>query len=154
MIKVVMLWLRNDKGELLLARRSDSKKQDPGLWGPSVTGKLEPDETFEAALVRETQEELSLEPHSYSPFFLFETDFDHPDGEVRKFKVYFADVTPETAAKVKFDPVEVAEVSWRTIDQIRLLLNSKPGEILPASAFVLWERIFEALQTHQPASAN
>jgi isopentenyldiphosphate isomerase len=52
MIKVAMLWLANEQGELLLARRAGHKKQDPGLWGPSVTGKVEPGENFERALVR------------------------------------------------------------------------------------------------------
>ena len=89
MIKVAMLWLIR----LLLARRADHKAQDPGLWDPSVTGKMEPGESFGETLLREAEEELALSPKEYIPEFLFETDFAHPDGKTRKFNVYTAKVT-------------------------------------------------------------
>lgn len=149
MIQVAMLWLVNDKGELLLARRADHKAQDPGLWGPSVTGKLEADETFEAAVVREAEEELALGPNSYIPNYLFETDFHHPDGELRKFKVFTAALSDELIKTLRFDTNEVAEIKWLPINEIKRLLNSKPGETVVASAFVLWGQIFEALEKRE-----
>jgi 8-oxo-dGTP pyrophosphatase MutT (NUDIX family) len=145
MIQVAMLWLANEKGELLLARRADHKAQDPGLWGPSVTGKLEPEETFEEAVVREAEEELALSPNTYSPRYLFETDFQHPDGELRRFRIFTAKISDDTIATLKFDTNEVAELRWLQIEDIKALLNSKPGEKVVASAFVLWNQIFEAL---------
>jgi isopentenyl-diphosphate delta-isomerase len=146
MIQVAMLWLVNDKGELLLARRADHKAQDPGLWGPSVTGKLEVGETFEDAVVREAEEELALNPNSYTASCLFDTDFNHPDGELRKFRVFTAFIPDAMIQTLKFDTNEVAEIRWMSIDAIKELLNSKPGEMVVASAFVLWNRIFDALE--------
>ena len=146
MIQVAMLWLSNNKGELLLARRADHKVQDPGLWGPSVTGKLETGETFEDAVLREAYEELALNPESYIPKFLFETDFNHPDGELRKFKVFTATIDDEVIQTLKFDTTEVAEIKWMTIGDIKSLLLSNPGETVVASAFTLWSQIFEALE--------
>jgi isopentenyl-diphosphate delta-isomerase len=147
MIKVAMLWLVNENKELLLARRADHKAQDPGLWGPSVTGKLEKDETFEEAIVRETEEELGLNRELYVPQYLFETDFHHPDGEIRQFKVFITEISPHAARNIHIDSNEVAEVKWLSIQEVKDLLNSKPGEIIVASAFVLWSQIFEALET-------
>lgn len=141
-----MLWLVNRKGELLLARRADHKAQDPGLWGPSVTGKLESGETFEQAVIREAQEELALDPRSFSPAFLLETDFAHPDGELRKFKIFTAQISDKTIQALRSDADEVAELQWLPIEKIKELLRSKPGETVVASAFVLWEHIFEALE--------
>jgi len=145
MIKVAMLWLVDEDGELLLARRADHKKQDPGLWGPSVTGKLEAGESFEEALVREADEELALKPNTYEPRFLFETDFAHPDGETRQFRVCVAKVPRAIIGELVVDPNEVAEIKWSAIPTIKELLNSSPGEVVVASAFVLWDQIFEAL---------
>lgn len=144
MIKVTMLWLVNEYGELLLARRADHKTQDPSLWGPSVTGKLEEGETFVQALVREAEEELALKPHDYVPEFLFETEFPHPDGETRQFGVFVARVPKDT--ELQIDKNEVAEVTWLTISKIKELLHSKPGEVVVASAFVLWDQIFKSLE--------
>ena len=146
MIQVAMLWLANEKGELLLARRADHKAQDPGLWGPSVTGKVEAGETFEEAVVREADEELALNPNGYIPKYLFETDFNHPDGELRKFKVFTATISDGTVKTIRFDTNEVAEIQWLSVKDIKKLLNSNPGEKVVASAFVLWNRIFEALE--------
>ena len=141
-----MLWLVNSKGEVLLARRADNKSQDPGLWGPSVTGKLESGENFEEAAVREAQEELSLQPGSYSLHELFETDFDHPDGQLRRFKVFATHISDDQAAKLTFDAVEVAEIKWLAVPDVKKLLNSKPGEVVVASAFVLWQKIFDSIE--------
>jgi isopentenyldiphosphate isomerase len=145
MLQVAMLWLVNDKGELLLARRADHKAQDPGLWGPSVTGKVEAGESFEEAAVREAEEELSLKPGTYTSRYLFETDFLHPDGGLRKFEVFVAKISDKVAADLEFDANEVAEIKWMTMEEIKQLLKGKPGEIVVASAFALWDRIFEAL---------
>lgn len=140
-----MLWLVNERGELLLARRADHIKKDPGLWGPSVTGKVEADETYEQAAIREAEEELGLRTESYQPQFLFATDFDHPDGELRKFEVYIAKVDSDIIASLKIDSSEVAEVKWIQLGEMRTLLESKSGTMVVASAFVLWEQIFKHL---------
>lgn len=142
-----MLWLMNENGDLLLARRADHKAQDPGLWGPSVTGKLEEGETFEDAVVREVEEELNLSRDLLTPSFLFDTNFRHPDGETRQFKVFIANISSEVAQNVRIDANEVAEVKWLSIKKIKALLNSKPGETVVASAFVLWDQIFAALES-------
>lgn len=146
MIHVAMLWLTNEKGELLLARRADHVKHDPGLWGPSVTGKVEKGETFQAAAIREAEEELALSPGSYTSEYLFATDFLHPDGVTRRFNVFVANISTDTAAKLTFDPNEVAEIKWLPMSEIKELLNSRPGEVIVPSAFVLWRQIFEALE--------
>jgi isopentenyl-diphosphate delta-isomerase len=150
-MNVAMLWLMNSAGELLLARRADHKAQDPGLWGPSVTGKVETGESFKEAIMREAEEELALERHWYTPKYLFAADFHHPDGEVRKFKVFVAHISDDSIATLQFDPREVAEIKWLPITEIRKLLNSKPGEIVVPSAFVLWDQIFEALGAQKRA---
>jgi isopentenyl-diphosphate Delta-isomerase len=154
MVKVAMLWLANERGDLLLARRAAHKKQDPGLWGPSVTGKVELGETFEEALSREADEELALKADAYTFKFLFETDFLHPDGETRQFKVYLANVPSAIIKRLAVDANEVAEIRWMSIPDIKELLNSKPGELVVASAFGLWNQIFEALENKKDAGAN
>ena len=55
---VVAVALFNEKGEILLAQRPKGKSLE-GLW-EFPGGKVDPDETPEAALVRELEEELAI----------------------------------------------------------------------------------------------
>ncbi len=57
---VVHLHLINSGGELFLQKRARTKDILPGMWDTSVGGHISPGESVEAALRRETEEELGL----------------------------------------------------------------------------------------------
>ncbi len=50
----------NDKGELLVTKRADSKKVWPGVWSNTVCGHPAPAETLEAAIRRRLKDELGM----------------------------------------------------------------------------------------------
>lgn len=56
----------NEKGEILLIRRSEHSKTNPLLWEPPG-GKPDPGETLDESLKREVREETGLEVDVYSP---------------------------------------------------------------------------------------
>jgi isopentenyldiphosphate isomerase len=58
--RVAALWLTNSKDEILIAQRKLTKKNDPGKWGPAVSGTLEQGETYETNIYREAEEEIGL----------------------------------------------------------------------------------------------
>lgn len=57
---VVHLHLFNSKGQLFLQKRALTKDIQPGRWDTSVGGHFAPGEKPEDALVRESEEELSI----------------------------------------------------------------------------------------------
>ena len=57
---VVHLHLFNNRGELYLQKRSETKDIQPGKWDTSVGGHLSPGESPDMALIREAREELGL----------------------------------------------------------------------------------------------
>jgi len=146
MIKAAILWIVNEEGEILLAQRAHHKAQDPGVWGTAVAGKLEPGEDFQEAVVRETKEELALKTTDYAPRFLFEKDFVHPDGEPRKFGIYYAVLPKSKSTLIHVDANEVAGFAWFTLQAVEEKMRSSPEELVP-SANALWPSIFQALKT-------
>ncbi len=59
-IRASGLWITDPEGNILLAQRAFSKKNDPGLWGPAVAGTVEEGETYESNIIKEAEEEIGL----------------------------------------------------------------------------------------------
>jgi isopentenyl-diphosphate delta-isomerase len=60
--RVSFIMLVNDKGELLLHRRSANKRAYPLHWSGAAAGHVASGETYGQAAVRETKEEIGVEP--------------------------------------------------------------------------------------------
>jgi isopentenyldiphosphate isomerase len=144
MIKVAVLWLINENNELLLAQRAHRKAQDPGAWGPAAAGKLEQSETFDDALMREVEEELALKTTDYTPHFLLEKEYAHPDGETRKFGIYYAEFPKARTELIHVDTSEVAGIKWYGVGELIEKMESPPNELAP-SAHSIWLDTFQAI---------
>lgn len=111
--RVSALWLRNSKGEVLLAQRSQKKKNGGGLWGPAVAGTLEYDETYEQNIVKEIQEEIGL-----TELELKSGKKRYIDADNRKyFCMYFYGVCDKLANDFVLED-EVAAVTWVSEKQL------------------------------------
>lgn len=55
------IWIINDKNELLLQKRSASKKSHPNCWDISGAGHIKTGETVIDGVIRELKEELGVE---------------------------------------------------------------------------------------------
>jgi len=75
---VVCAALINDKGEVLLAQRPEGKRL-AGKW-EFPGGKVEADESPEAALTRELQEELGIVAMQFEPFWFLSHDYEADFG--------------------------------------------------------------------------
>jgi len=63
--RVSALWITNSKGDILLAQRKFTKKNDPGKWGTAVAGTIEEGETYDTNILKEAQEEIGLTNYSF-----------------------------------------------------------------------------------------
>ncbi len=66
--RVVHVLVFNSEGELFLQKRADDKDVQPGKWDTSVGGHLDRSETYLAAALRETSEELGISTVEESSF--------------------------------------------------------------------------------------
>ena len=126
-IRISSLWLENDKGEVLLSKRSLQKKHDPGLWAAAAAGTLEPDETYESNIYKEADEEIGLKD---TPF----TGFKHwmfwrADGTGRYVTMYKA-IVNKAANEFTLQKEEVDEVRWFDKPYVRRRLKTHPQEFV------------------------
>ena len=68
--QAVHLLVFNQRGDLFLQKRAKTKDVQPGKWDSSVGGHMQPGETPEQAVRRETAEELGL--HAAQPRFVYQ----------------------------------------------------------------------------------
>ncbi|KJK37702.1 DNA mismatch repair protein MutT [Streptomyces variegatus] len=93
------------RGERLLAIRRGPAVARPGYWQP-LSGKVEPGESQEQAVVREVREEVGLTVAPEAKVWESETD-DH------RFRLHWWTARADTGEVVP-DPREVAETRWVT----------------------------------------
>lgn len=95
----------NDKGEILLQRRSDTKDLAPGVWAFTGGSALAGEDTL-AACVRESREEMGIEVDADSAERII--SYSRNDSFVDVFLIK----TDVTAERLILQPEEVAEARW------------------------------------------
>jgi isopentenyl-diphosphate delta-isomerase type 1 len=113
---VIHLHIFNDRGELLLQKRSMNKDIQPGRWDTSVGGHVDFGETVEQALLREAREELGI--CGFEPVFIrsyvFESDIERE--LVYSYKTVFN-------GPFNFDTEEIDEIKFFSINEIQKLIG-------------------------------
>jgi len=93
--------------KVLMLKRADTKKVDPGLYG-GIGGKVEPGESFYEALLREIKEETGLTDFkSIRPYSI--TQHPYPPTKAEWVNMYFY---IEIAKEEKIKPAEDGEFYW------------------------------------------
>ncbi|MFC8518847.1 NUDIX domain-containing protein [Streptomyces sp. NPDC057257] len=105
-------------GRVLAIRRGPSVSR-PGYWQP-LSGKLEPGETQQEALVREVREEVGLSVSPGAKVWESETD----DG---RFRLHWWTADAHQG-EIVLDPVEVAETRWVTPEEFLALTPLFEGD--------------------------
>jgi 8-oxo-dGTP pyrophosphatase MutT (NUDIX family) len=146
-MRVVILWLINENGEILMAKRAAHMSTDAGVWGPSVSGKVDENETLTAAVLREMKEELGFTPDKLSPTFLHHEIFlNHTDGRKRDFYIFYASVESDITRHFKLESNEVESTKWFKRSEIEELVAGKSNKVIMSSASELWQKILKHLQ--------
>ena len=58
--RTVSCWIMNEKGEVLLQKRTPNKKRNPNKWA-KTGGQVDRRETVEEGIIREVKEEIGIE---------------------------------------------------------------------------------------------
>jgi isopentenyldiphosphate isomerase len=123
--RITAVWIRNSKGQVLIAQRSFNKSHDPGKFGPACAGTLSKGETYESNAIKELQEELGL-----TNVKLAKGPKVHNDKNWKFFCQWFFITIDRPSEEFVIQREEVEQVRW--IDELKLIerIRSKPDEFV------------------------
>lgn len=114
---VVHVLVFNSFGEVLIQKRSITKKIQPGKWDTSVGGHINCDETLEEALNRETEEELGIRDALFEKLYNYIMVSDVEREFVTTFRCFWD-------GSISFQKSEIEEVRFFSPDEIESHLGS------------------------------
>ena len=124
--RVTALWVTNNKGEILLTKRSKNKKHHPSKWGPAVAGTVEKDESYNENIIKEAEEELGIKNPKFN-----RGPKTRNSGKYNHFPQWYDVVINKKASEFIIQKEEVEEVKWFDVVELKRLLEEKPKDFLP-----------------------
>ena len=136
--KPVWIWIINSKGEILLQKRSSTKKIFPNRWDHAVCGHVKSGESAIDACVREVNEELGLKFDKKQ--FVFIGEFlEQIYWHIGQIYFLKADID---ISKLKLQKEEVDQVKWVDINGLKEILFSEQfGPFLDEYKHWIFEKI-------------
>ena len=113
---VIHAWFVNDRGDILLQRRSLEKPLAPGLWS-CLCGSALSGETPEQAVIRETQEEMGFTPDMDRAVCMLRLVAD--GNHLFVYRIPYQGV----AEKLTLQQEEVMDAKWFTREQVEALCD-------------------------------
>ena len=125
--RVAALWIQNSKGDMLLAQRAFTKKNDPGKWGPAVAGTVEEGETYESNILKEAEEEIGL---TNAKLEISEKRLRL--GKHKHFTQWFFAIVDKDISEFTKQDEEVEQIKWFSKEELQKELANNPDQFLGA----------------------
>ncbi len=118
--KPVWIWIKSKNGKILVQKRSDDKKENPGKWDMPSAGHVNAGESIIEACVRETKEELGIDVKESE--FVFQKQIVNQEGW-ELAQVYILELDTEIDNFV-LQKEEVSDVKWLIYNEFKKLYLS------------------------------
>ena len=129
--RTVSCWIMNDKGEILLQKRTPNKKRNPNKWA-KTGGQVESGETPEEAIFREVKEEIGIEipKEQIKVVDIFKNNKNKPIFSYNfmfevKYKIEDYKLQKEEVSEIKYITIEDMEVAKKNNDENYTFCNWK-----------------------------
>lgn len=118
--RIVRVSVEDTHGNVLLQKRSLTKKTYPGFWDTSAGGNIDYPESYEEAAKRELYEEIGIKADTLEEVAYFYSEAVDPSGDkMNRFtKVYRLVVTQDIELSLGD---EVSEVRWVPMSQLQAI---------------------------------
>ncbi|OGI45475.1 hypothetical protein A2121_00935 [Candidatus Nomurabacteria bacterium GWB1_40_6] len=118
------IWITNEKGDILIAKRSKNKVNFPNIWGPSAAGTVEEGESYESNIIKEVKEEIGIELDNLS---LGPKERESDNHEFFG-QYFFSKISSNT--KFILQESEVDEVRWISLGELEKWYMENPKDFI------------------------
>jgi isopentenyl-diphosphate delta-isomerase type 1 len=125
--RAILVFVFNSKRELYMQKRSKNKFLFPGLWGIGAGGGVSLGESYEAAAIRELEEELGITNVNIEYIFNFSYRSDIMNNICKVYKCIYD-------GEIKIKENEVEKGDFKTIDEIKQMVEE--GKLCPDTALI------------------
>lgn len=124
-VRSASLWITNSNGEILLAQRKFTKRNNPGKWSEAVGGTVEDEDSYESTMLREAEEEIGLTVSSY------EIGPKQYIGSPTKYFVqWYKTIVDEPIEAFHAQEEELEQLAWISEEQFIKELNETPEKYI------------------------
>lgn len=127
--RVIRVYLYNSKGELLIQKRGDHLRTNPGKWNESVAGHVDEGESYLEAAKREMEEEIGVHGIELKELKKIYSE----EIEENKRKRFTTLYTAVYDGEVHPDFDEVSEVKWILPEELRRELKDNSEKFTEGS---------------------
>lgn len=124
--RAVYGFIFNNKGDILLQKRSKNKKLWPDLWDVTVGGHVLTKEFGSQALIRETKEELNIEITKNEIAYLVSSISNNIKENIidNHYNECYIITKNIDISQIKLQKEEVSDIRWFTKDEILNRINN------------------------------
>ncbi len=116
----VHVFLFTRDGKMLVQKRSADRAASPSMLDCSISEHVKAGESYLDAAMRGMREEMGVDEIEIKPLVKFKMNYGINDNEISVLYKGFVD-----PSKVKFDPIEIEQVAYYSIDEIKGIMKSE-----------------------------
>ena len=144
--RAVYAFVINDKGNILLQKRSANKKLWPNMWDVTVGGHVDAGEFGRQALIREVKEELGIEIKDDDIKYLIGSTSTNEQGDIinKHYNECYLITKNINVSDIKIQKEEVSEVKYFSKDELlKRISNNYEGLTEKTGAWNFLKKILE-----------
>lgn len=136
LVRIVVVWLENSNGEVLIHKRSATKKHGANRWENAAGGGVEHNESYEQAAYKELREEIGVDDVDLE---LVTKNIVHTDKGDRMCS-WFRGKCDKKLDEFVLEKENVVEVKWINKQQLFIQRDNNPEAFMPSSTY--WRELF------------
>lgn len=124
-VRSASLWITNRNGEILLAQRKFTKRNNPGKWSEAVGGTVEGDDSYESTMLREAEEEIGLTINDYEI-----GPKQYINSPTKYFVQWYKTIIDKPIETFRAQEEELEQLAWISEGQFIKELNDTPEKYI------------------------
>tara|TARA_B100000029_G_scaffold466037_1_gene501178 strand:- start:656 stop:1198 length:543 start_codon:yes stop_codon:yes gene_type:complete len=122
----IHLWIFCNRNKILIQKRSQNKKINPGIWDVSVAGHIKYGEDIVDSVIRESKEEtgIDIKKNKLKKIGVFFNEEIHNNLIDREFHHTFLYKTSPNSINLNFRNSEVEKIKFISYDKMKTLIKN------------------------------